>query len=179
VSVVVRVRHEIAVNPTVTRAVRLAHLATARYDSATPSKEVAMRRILPLLAVLGLAFAPAPFPKQRRADDSQRDLQAMQGEWTEQFADSASIRIIGDRMVSSSDYAWKFTLNAKTTPRRIEAIGIGRKLVGKVRWGIYRLEKDKITICWRQGSASKPDWPISLDPAQKDVWLEVFTPVKP
>jgi uncharacterized protein (TIGR03067 family) len=43
-----------------------------RYDTATPSEEFAMRLVLPFLAVLLLAFAPAPFPRreQRRADDS-------------------------------------------------------------------------------------------------------------
>jgi uncharacterized protein (TIGR03067 family) len=138
-----------------------------------------MRRALPLFAPLCLAFAPAPFPKQRCADDSQRDLQAMQGEWTERFADSATVTIIGDRMVYSSDSAWKLTLHTKANPRRVAATGVGSKLAGKARWGVYCLEKDKLTICWRQGSVSKPDWPISLDPAQKGVWIEVFTPVKP
>jgi uncharacterized protein (TIGR03067 family) len=138
-----------------------------------------MRRVLLLIVVLSLGFAPAPFPKQRRADDSQRDLQAMQGKWTAEFADSASITIVGDRMVYTADYGWKFTLNAKTTPKRIEALGAGPSLAGKTRLGIYRLEKDKLTICWRQDSVSKPDWPMSFEPAQKDVWIEVFTPVKP
>ena len=40
-----------------------------------------MRRGLPLLAVLCLAFAPAPFPRQRRPDASKGDLQAIQGKW--------------------------------------------------------------------------------------------------
>ena len=138
-----------------------------------------MRRTLLLLAGLLMGFAPAPFPKQRHADDSQRDLQAMQGEWTERFADSAVVTIIGDRMVHTSDYAWKFTLNGKTIPKRIEAIGIGPRLIGKVRWGIYRLEKDKITICWRRESVGKPDWPVSFDYGKKGGWLEVFSSVKP
>jgi uncharacterized protein (TIGR03067 family) len=150
----------------------------ARYDDATPSKEFAMRRVLPLLSVVCLAFAPAPFPKQRRADDSQGDLQALQGAWTERFADSAVVTIIGDRMVHTSDYEWKFTLKGKTYPKRIEAVGVGPRIAGKTRLGIYRLEKGKLIICWSRGSVGKLDWPASLDPIQKDVWIEVFTSVK-
>ena len=171
----------VPVNPTVTRVsgASRAQLSPARYDLDTPSKEFAIRRVLLLLVVLSLAFAPAPFPKQRGQDDSQGDVQAMQGKWAEQSADSAFIRIIGDRMVHTSDYGWKFTLNAKATPRRIEAIGAGPGLAGKARRGIYRLEKDKLTICWRRGSVAKPDWPVTFDPAQKDVWLQVFQRLKP
>src|SRR5262249_46321283 len=44
----------------------LLDLLPARYDPARPSEEPAMRRILPLLAVLSMAFAPAPFPKDGR-----------------------------------------------------------------------------------------------------------------
>ena len=137
-----------------------------------------MRRVLPLLVGLLIGFAPAPQPKQR-PEDSQRDLQAMQGAWTERFADSATVTINGHRMVYSSDYAWKITLNAKANPKRIEAIGVGSEVAGKTRFGIYRLEGDKLIICWRRKSAGKLDWPTSLDPIQKDVWIEVFTPVKP
>jgi uncharacterized protein (TIGR03067 family) len=138
-----------------------------------------MRRTLLLLAGLLIGFAPAPFPRQQRPDAaSQRDLQAMQGEWTERFADSAAVTIIGDRMVHTSDYEWKLTLNGKTTPKRIKAVGVGPRLAGKTRLGIYRLEKDRIIICWRRGSAGKLDWPANLDLIQKDVWVEVFTRVK-
>jgi uncharacterized protein (TIGR03067 family) len=137
-----------------------------------------MRRTLLLLAGLLMGFAPAPFPKQRRADDDQRDLQAMQGAWTDRFADSAAVSIVGDRMEYASDYAWKLTLNARATPKRIKAIGIGPRVVGKFRRGIYRLEKDKIIICWSRGSVAKMEWPINLDHLHKDVWVEVFTAVK-
>ena len=50
---------------------------------------------------------------------------------------------------------------------------------GKTRVGLYRLEKGKLIICWRRDSAGKLEWPSSLDPFHKDVWIEVFTLVKP
>jgi uncharacterized protein (TIGR03067 family) len=40
-----------------------------------------MRRTLPLLALLSLAFAPAPFPKRQAADAAAGDLKTMQGAW--------------------------------------------------------------------------------------------------
>src|SRR4051812_36957298 len=44
---------------------------------ARPAKEASMRRALPLFAVLCLAFAPAPLPK----DWGQIDRKTLQGEW--------------------------------------------------------------------------------------------------
>ena len=138
-----------------------------------------MRRTLLLLAGLLMAFAPAPLPKQRRPDAaSQGDLQAMQGVWTERFADSAAVTIIGDRMEYSPAYTWELTLYAKANPRRVVATGVGSEVAGKTRVGIYRLEGDKLIICWRREPTSKLEWPARLDPIHKDVWIEVFTPVK-
>ena len=42
-----------------------------------------------LSVVLSLAFAPAPFPKP---DAGKEDLQKLQGEWAERFADSAIVK---------------------------------------------------------------------------------------
>src|SRR4051794_35151271 len=107
-----------------------------------------MRYVLLLLAVLLMGFAPAPLPKRPDAA-SQADLQAMQGVWTERFADSAAVTITGDRMDYSPNYTWKITLNAKANPRQIRAIGVGSEVAGKTRFGTYRLEEDKLIICWR------------------------------
>jgi uncharacterized protein (TIGR03067 family) len=137
-----------------------------------------MRHALLLLAIVCLAFAPAPLPKQRRADDSQRDLQAMQGVWAERFSGSAAVTIVGDRMQYHPDHVWKLTLHTRADPRRVAATGVGSENAGETRRGVYRLEKDKLTICWSQGSVGWPDWPSSLDPFHKDVWIEVFTLVK-
>jgi uncharacterized protein (TIGR03067 family) len=138
-----------------------------------------MRRTLLLLVALLMGFAPAPFPRRPRADDGPRDLQAMQGVWAERFADSAAVTIAGDRMEYHPDHAWKLTLNARANPRRIEAAGVGPGVAGQVRRGIYRLEKGKLIICWGRGSDGDLVWPASLDPFHKDLWIEVFTLVKP
>jgi hypothetical protein len=115
-----------------------------------------MRHVLLALAALSLAFAPLPFPKQQPPGAASRfDLQAMQGAWTERFADSAAVTITGDRMAHTADHAWR------------------------TRVGIYRLEGSKLIICWRRQPAGELVWPSSLDPIHTDVWIEVFTPVKP
>ena len=138
-----------------------------------------VRLVLAVLGLVGLtAFAPAPLPKRGRADDSQSDLRAMQGVWAERFADSAAVTIAGDRMECHPDHVWKLTLNGRTNPKRIEAVGIVSEVAGKTRSGIYRLEGGKLVICWRRESAGKLDWPPSLDPFHKDVWIEVFTQIK-
>jgi uncharacterized protein (TIGR03067 family) len=136
-----------------------------------------MRRVLPLLALLALAFAPAPLPRRAGPDDGRRDLQAMQGTWARMIG-SAAVTIAGDRMEYHPDHAWKLRLNARANPRRIEAVGIGSEVAGQTRSGIYRLEEGKLIICWGQGSVGNLDWPASLDPFQKDLWIEVFTLVK-
>ena len=137
-----------------------------------------MRHALPLLAVLCLAFAPAPLPKQCHAD-SQRELQAMQGAWIERFSGSAVVTIIGDRMEYSPNYTWKLMLYTKANPKRVTATGVGSEVAGETRQGIYRLEGEKLTICWRRNSVSKLEWPVSDAPFHKDFWIEVFSRVKP
>ena len=67
----------------------------------------------------------------------------------------------------------------RAAPRRVAATGVGSENAGKTRVGLYRLEKGKLIICWRRDSAGKLEWPSSLDPFHKDVWIEVFTLVKP
>jgi uncharacterized protein (TIGR03067 family) len=136
-----------------------------------------MRRTLLLLAGLLMGFAPAPLPKQCHAD-SQRELQAMQGVWAERFADSAAATIIGDRMEYSPNYTWKLMLYTKANPKRVTATGVGSEVAGETRQGIYRLEGEKLTICWRRNSVSKLEWPVSDAPIHKDFWIEVFTRVK-
>jgi uncharacterized protein (TIGR03067 family) len=149
-----------------------------RYDPRTPSKEFVMRRTLPLLAGLLMGFTPAPVPHPQRPDAGQRELQAMQGAWIERFSGSAVVTIVGDRMVHTSDCAWKLTLYPKLNPRQIKAVGIGSEVAGQTRLGIYRLEGEKLIICWRREPAGKLDWPASLDPFHKDFWIKVYTRLK-
>jgi uncharacterized protein (TIGR03067 family) len=137
-----------------------------------------LQTAVPLLAALCLALAPLPFPKPGRADDALRDLEAMQGVWTERFADSAAVTVAGHRMQYHPDHVWKLTLDTKLNPSRISATGVGAQNAGQTRWGLYRLEKGKLIICWDQGTAARLAWPSSLEGFHKDVWIEVFTLVK-
>ena len=40
-----------------------------------------MRRLLPLLVMLPLGFAPAPLPRPKKPEPSKEHLQKLQGEW--------------------------------------------------------------------------------------------------
>jgi uncharacterized protein (TIGR03067 family) len=116
--------------------------------------------------VLLTGLAPVP-PYRPRPDAGKDDLKAMQGVWTERFADSAAVTITSDRMEHTPEVAWKLTLRARESPKRVEATGAGSENVRKTRVGLYRLEKDKLIICWSRGSAGKLQWPASLDPSTR------------
>jgi uncharacterized protein (TIGR03067 family) len=73
-----------------------------------------MRRILPLLAVLCLAFAPAPFPRPRNGPNDPRpdDLRRMQGTWV--FAYNVQK---GVQTRATSDSRWVIAGDTLTTIR--------------------------------------------------------------
>jgi uncharacterized protein (TIGR03067 family) len=121
-----------------------------------------MLRIFPLFAMLCLAFAPAPLPKARPDD-----MKLLQGGWqmvSEMMElvgrrgnpawlrhGGPPMKIEGKRMVTSLDYlgtAGEFTLDSKTTPKRI---GLkftsydGRRVQID---GTYKIEDDTLSITW-------------------------------
>src|SRR5262245_57450623 len=116
-----------------------------------------MRRALPLLAVLSLAFAPAPLPRKERAND----LDRLRGEWTlvsmtvRGFSDPAApdAAIIeggrityfkGGRVAS----VWTLSVGTRSAPRRCVMRGPGdtQRLVAA---GVYALDGDVLTMCYR------------------------------
>jgi uncharacterized protein (TIGR03067 family) len=111
-----------------------------------------MRRVVPLLIVLSLGFAPAPVYRER--PDTRADLERMQGEWrmTRYVSDGWSrpkkdffpIGLDGVRLSGVSTPPVEVTLDAKANPKRIDMkVSSGRTIEG-----IYRLEGDEVTICW-------------------------------
>jgi uncharacterized protein (TIGR03067 family) len=114
-------------------------------------EERSMCRAAPLLAVLSLAFAPAP---PSRPDPSKDDLKAMQGEWriTRYVSDGWSrpekdffpVKMSGTRLSGVCNPPVEIALNARARPKRID-LKVSRTLTIE---GIYRLEGDEVTICW-------------------------------
>jgi uncharacterized protein (TIGR03067 family) len=157
----------------------------------TTTRSLAMsRRTLPCLAcaALSLAFAPAPLPNP---DPNKADLKATQGKWTRTLfvLGGSTIRkargseitatIKGDLMIYSPGDTWKFTLDARAKPRRIDFKGAVPRLADYLVPGVYRIEGDKLTICSWGVFASKGKRPTSFDSSQPGVWLQVFERVKP
>ncbi len=138
-----------------------------------------MRRVLPLIAVLSLAFAPAPFPKPHQ---SKHDFKKMQGMWRQTYLLEKGKRVKlpykkiwlfeEDRIYEVLDDAvihilW-FSLDARASPRSIDirssrddpSPGLGR----------YRLEGDTLTLCF--GDKKRPDG-LSGDEGRVLVWIWV------
>ena len=111
---------------------------------------------MPLLAVLCLAFAPAPFPKPARGKS---DLERLKGSW---FGDGGlEARFDGDRLTYYRNgelvNVYRVTLNAAATPKAIDLKGIGGGAAdGRSYLGIYRLEKDTLQMYSRGWSEVRP-----------------------
>jgi uncharacterized protein (TIGR03067 family) len=148
---------------------------------------------LPLTAtVLALAAhaAPAPLPKLPPPASNKADLKAMQGKWTRTLLILAgttirkargaevTVTITGDRMVYSPTDTWKLTLDAKAKPKRIDARGFPPH-ADTLFLGVYRLEKDKLTVYWRQTEARRGGRVLRFDPSQRGVWYCVYERIKP
>jgi uncharacterized protein (TIGR03067 family) len=141
------------------------------------------RRLLSLLclAVLSLAFAPAPFP---RAGREVNDLKAIQGYWADtrhvsggQVEASHGILIRGNR-IDVGRAELPFRLHVRRKPCAIDigdpdAVGVLSFFVG-----IYKLEGDKLTLCYRD-SKDEGGRPRAFDGSSPGTHLHVFKRKRP
>jgi uncharacterized protein (TIGR03067 family) len=149
-----------------------------------------MHRALLLLAVVCLAFAPAPFPKPKKPDLRKADLKRMQGEWTcvsfiiagvrqDLSTHTRTARVKGNLMAfGRPEDTWRLTLDATGVPGRIDFHRV--KPLGGIDLirGVYRLDGDMLTICWRLSKEEK-DRPTGFDLAQPNVWVHVYKRQEP
>jgi uncharacterized protein (TIGR03067 family) len=143
-----------------------------------------MRRLLLLAALASLAFAPVPKPKPR---PPRNDLEALQGRWYRvsliikgewhKERPGAVAPTIKDNLMAygARGDTWDFTLDPKKSPKRIDFRNTTHR--GSYQ-GVYKLEGDTLTICWREGE-KEADRPADFDPRQKNVWLHVYKRKKP
>ena len=139
------------------------------------------------VAVLALGFAPAPFPKPPRPDGAKEELKKLEGTWlvvrrTRQGSPVpqrgvTTVVIAGDRLQFIVDgmvrTEWTITLDVTKTPRVFDRTKVG-KPPGVVLRGIYRLEGDTLTLCYRQeGTAAQR--PTDFDASKPGAWLQVST----
>ena len=138
------------------------------------------RTMLFLAAAGSLAFAPAPFPRPTRRDTSESDLKKLQGAWVrvtmtingQPGAQNTPITITGTRMqFPSAGDAWTITLDTSKRPKTLDARRIGSPT--NVFWGVYRLEGDTLTICWRH-NVTEDKRPTDFDGSKSGIWYQVY-----
>jgi uncharacterized protein (TIGR03067 family) len=120
-----------------------------------------MRCTLPLLAILCLAFAPAPFPRINRTD-----IQKLQGEWkviSEAFEGRmrphrvSAIRFAGHSLSEASGGGrCDVILDESRCPKGMEMV-YGAKLAEPVRLcAVYTLQGDVLRICYYSIQEGRP-----------------------
>jgi uncharacterized protein (TIGR03067 family) len=120
-----------------------------------------MRSVLPLLAVLLVGFAPAPFPKGK--SDNRTDLEKMEGTWElhTRVVDGKAGKPSRVRWVisgpsltihdGSATYRWRLVLGTKAKPR---AMDMHRERgENPMPWGdelraVYAVDGDTLTVCY-------------------------------
>jgi uncharacterized protein (TIGR03067 family) len=110
-------------------------------------------RLLPLLAVLCLAFAPAPFPKSSRA----RARPQIEGLWRGKY----DLLVTANRLIyspgSSEPYAYDLRLDESARPGAYSIhILPGSRFQGNDAHGIYKVEGDMLTISYSPAHAARP-----------------------
>jgi uncharacterized protein (TIGR03067 family) len=146
-----------------------------------------MRKSLSLLAiaVVSLAFAPAPFSRPARRDNNESDLKKMQGKWVRirntvdgaEWGGGTPVTITGNRMqFPSPDDAWTITLDVAKSSRWIDLVQVNQPQ-SNFR-GVYRVQGNMLTICWRH-NVTPANRPTSFAPKQSGVWYQVFERRKP
>lgn len=140
-----------------------------------------MRRVLPLLAVLPLAFAPAPRPKP--ADHF--ELRRLQGEWV-LIAEYHEGKQLAPRKMSwvfrgrgfdlidhEGNYRWDVTLDPRAKPKAMDQRsahdGAGEVTVTKA---VYQLEGGTLTTCYDM--TTDADRPRDLSGKHAGHCLQVF-----
>jgi uncharacterized protein (TIGR03067 family) len=140
-----------------------------------------MRRILPQLALLCLAFAPAPFPKP---DTGKEDLKKMQGVWVlvSRTCEGkpvshivATIEINGAQFTyidatGSWKRTWLLSLDAKKAPRHFDAKC--KHPPFELMRGIYKLEGAALIMC--STIEDMQERPANFADGNAKVDLEVF-----
>jgi uncharacterized protein (TIGR03067 family) len=135
-----------------------------------------MRRFLPLIAILSLAFAPAPFPRPLKADPGKADLKKMQGEWEcVSWSLNGNPLVTVNRRVTAvydgnrmscltngvATAKWVVTLDPSKEPKRMDLKDVNAP--GETLLGIYKLDGDTLTCAFRN-QANTSERPTDFNP---------------
>jgi uncharacterized protein (TIGR03067 family) len=120
-----------------------------------------MRRVLPLLVLLTLAFAPAPPPRRERA---QGRPERIEGHWRQVSGPNVGVLLVVEpgRMTFSgwkgvdptSRVVYDLTVDPRKRPATYDVAYQGRKEPAFL--GIYKLEGDTLTCCNRLAGHGRP-----------------------
>jgi uncharacterized protein (TIGR03067 family) len=142
-----------------------------------------------LAAAVSLAFAPAPFPKPPKPESTKDDAKKLQGTWLKVQSvppgngeGSGTLLFTGECMRYSlnGNLAGEYSLriDAKKKPKVFDFKGTGGLTEGLNYRGIYRLERDTLTICYVR-SENDRDRPADFDTGKEDVIQSVYKRQKP
>jgi uncharacterized protein (TIGR03067 family) len=133
-----------------------------------------MRRIVLTLALLPLAFAPAPFQRPKRQPKA--DLPAMVGLWRRQGGGS-TVRITATTWTNSPEQRrapdFDLTIDPRASPAAFD-MSLYRTGRPYLR-GIYKVEGDTLTICYSTAPQARP---TTFDAQGKGWGTLVFTRVR-
>jgi uncharacterized protein (TIGR03067 family) len=143
-----------------------------------------MRRILPLLALLSLAFAPAPFPKPKKQVDG---LKALEGKWKilSRTHEGRNVSHVVDTVEVTAgrwtyynatrtwSAAWTVSLAGKGGPPW--SFDTKAEKSNSVSFGVFDIKGDTLTRCYTRTTTDRPK---DFDGSKPGRWLEVYQRIK-
>jgi uncharacterized protein (TIGR03067 family) len=128
-----------------------------------------MRRLLPLIALLMLGLAPAPFPKGALPGVGA----ALVGQWEGPYR---MVITPGRITFPERDTAYLLSTDPRKDPRAFDMRGIPATCTQSVSFvGIYKLEGDTLTLCFRPLGESRP---VAFEGPRRTGAVLVFRRVK-
>jgi len=154
------------------------------------------------MSLLVLAASVLPVASTSQADDKelQRELEALKGTWIAVSAEGQNGKIIPKEELDREQVSWMFkgegkavfsaagadvdytySIDPSKSPKAIDLtiVGPAEELKGHKQFGIYKMEKGKLTFCLTGPEATKEDRPKEFTVKDKaDILLEMERPTK-
>jgi uncharacterized protein (TIGR03067 family) len=113
-----------------------------------------MRRLLPLLVLLCLAFAPAPLPKR---DRQSKGMLALVGVWDNKGGDRIEFTPTHMKSIRYPRIQYHLRVDPTANPKTYDLIGVVGTGAEGMSWkGIYKVEGDTLTRHYRPANNGRP-----------------------